>query len=67
MYYKLTNQRLFYKIQQTRQAYVFWNAPHRLNVFMLTPDVTPKGEIILIRMDSVVSDINGADFNPIDS
>jgi len=29
MYYKLTNLRLFYKIEQTRQAYVFWNAPDR--------------------------------------
>jgi hypothetical protein len=26
MYYKLTNQLLFYKIQQTRRAYAFWNA-----------------------------------------
>jgi hypothetical protein len=34
---------------------------------MLTPDATPKGELILIGMDSVVSDINGADFNLIDS
>jgi len=43
MYYKLTNQLLFYKIQQTRQAYVLWNALDKTpNVFMLTPDVTPK-------------------------
>jgi hypothetical protein len=34
---------------------------------MLTPDATPKGELILIRMDSAVTDINGADFNLIDS
>jgi hypothetical protein len=38
MFYKLTNHQLFYKIQQTRQAYAFWNAPDTTtNVFMLTP------------------------------
>jgi len=29
MYEKLTDQRLFCKIQQTRQAYAFWNALNR--------------------------------------
>jgi len=37
MYYKLTNQRLFYKIQQTRQPYAFWKAPDRHRIYSCWP------------------------------
>jgi hypothetical protein len=39
MYHKLTNHQLFYKDQQSRQAYAFWKASDRQQMYSCCPDI----------------------------